>query len=146
MWEMPVGYNIDKEHQLVMSTAYGVVTREDILCYQRRLVADPNFSPNFSQLADFTRVAKFEIDPTDIVLLAARTVFAPAARRALIVSDDKAVELARIFEILRDSNGKHGLRIFRDVEEGFDWIFPYGTQSFVFLGNREKERVTQKRL
>jgi hypothetical protein len=142
---MPVGYKIDKEHKLVMSTAYGVVTREDILFHQQRLLADADFSRNFSQLADFTRMAKLEVNATDIASFAAKTVFAPESRRAIIVPDDEAFGLARMFEILRDAKGDDGIRVFRSVEEGFDWIFPDGSHSYAFSGSRVKERETQKK-
>lgn len=142
---MPVGYKIDKEHKLVMSTAYGAVTREDIFFHQQRLAADPDFSPNFSQLADFTRMAKLEFNAADIVSFATKTIFAPEARRAIIAPDDEAFGLARMFEILRDTRGESGVRVFRTMEEGFDWIFPEGAQSFAFSGNSEKERATQKK-
>jgi len=142
---MPVGYKIDKEHKLVMSTAYGVVTREDILFHQQKLEADPDFRRTFSQLADFTRMAKLEINATDIASFAAKTIFAPESRRAIIVPDDEAFGLARMFEILRDSKGESGVRVFRSVEEGFDWIFPDAAQPYAFTGNRESERAAQKK-
>jgi hypothetical protein len=142
---MPAGYKIDKEHRLVMSTAYGVVTREDILFHQQRLVADPDFSPTFSQLADFTRTAKLEINAADVAAFAAKTIFAPEARRAIIVADAEAFGLARMFEILRDSKGEAGIRVFLSVEEGFDWIFPDVAHSYAFSGNREIARAAQKK-
>jgi hypothetical protein len=142
---MPVGYKIDKEHKLVMSTAYGAVTREDVLFHQQRLTADPDFSRNFSQLADFTRMAKLEINAADIASFAAKNIFAPQARRAIIVPDDEAFGLACMFEILRDAKGENGIRVFRSIEEGFDWIFPDGAHPFAFSGSREKERATQKK-
>jgi hypothetical protein len=142
---MPVGYKIDKEHKLVMSTAYGAVTREDILFHQQRLVADLDFCRNFSQLADFTRMAKLEINATDVATFAAKTIFAPEARRAIIVPDDEAFGLAQMFEILRDVKGEGGIRVFRSVEEGFDWIYPDGAHSYAFSSNRENARAAQKK-
>jgi hypothetical protein len=126
---MPVGYKIDKEHRLVMSTAYGVVTREDVLFHQQRLVTDPDFRPTYSQLADFTHMAVLEFDATAAGLFAAGDVFAPEARRAFIVSNKEAFGLARVFDTLRGSNGEEGIRVFLTVEEGFDWISPRGTSS-----------------
>jgi hypothetical protein len=142
---MPFGYKIDKEHKLVMSTYYGVVTRENILTHQQRLVADPDFSRTFSQLADFTRMTKLEINAADIASFATKTIFAPEARRAIVVPDDEAFGLARMFEILRDSKGESGVRVFRSMEEGFNWIFPDGTNSYAFPANREGDRATDKK-
>ena len=31
--------------------------------------------------------------------------------------------MARMFEMLREANGEHGIRVFRTLEEGLGWIF-----------------------
>jgi len=121
------------------------VTREDILFHQQRLAADPDFSRNFSQLADFSRMAKSEIKATDVASFAAKNIFAPESRRAIIVADDEAFGLARMFEILRDAKGEAGIRVFLSVEEGFDWIYPDGAHSYVLSGSRETARAAQKK-
>ncbi len=120
---MPACYKIDKERRLVMSTAYGVVTRQDLLSHQETLLADPDFGNTFSQLADFTRMARLEVTAADVRVIAARNVFAPEARRAIVVADEAAFGLSRMFEILRAAKGEEGIRVFRTVEEGFGWIF-----------------------
>jgi hypothetical protein len=120
---MPACYKIDKERRLVMSTAFGVVTRQDLQNHQETLLADPEFGNAFSQLADFTRMTRLEVSAADVRALAAKDVFGPEARRAFIVSDDAAFGLSRMFEILRAAKGEEGIRVFRTVEEGFGWIF-----------------------
>jgi hypothetical protein len=47
---MAAFYKIDKERHLVMSTGAGVLTLPDLLAHQEKLLADPDFSPDFSQL------------------------------------------------------------------------------------------------
>jgi hypothetical protein len=120
---MPACYKIDKERRLVMSTAYGVVTRQDLQNHQEALLVDPDFGKTFSQLADFTRMTRMEVTAADVRVLAAKNVFAPEARRAFIASDEAAFGLSRMFEILRAAKGEEGIRVFRTVEEGFAWIF-----------------------
>jgi hypothetical protein len=120
---MPVCYKIDKDRRLVITTGYGVVTRQDIEDHQRSLWTDPDFSCTFSQLADFSRMARTELNAVDMHSFAKRNVFASNARRAVIVPNDVAFGLARLFEILRGSKGENGIRVFRTVEEGFVWIF-----------------------
>ena len=39
-----------------MSTADGVLTRQDILGHMDRLSNDPDFDPDFCQLIDFTQI------------------------------------------------------------------------------------------
>ena len=121
---MPVGYKIDKERKLVMSTAYGAVTREDMLFHQQRLLADPDFDRTYSQLADFTSMGELKFGAKDVELFAANDVFAPQARRAIVVADDASFRIARMFEVLRSSKGENGIRVFRTIEEGIDWVLP----------------------
>jgi predicted phosphoribosyltransferase len=119
---MPVTYKIDKQQRLISSNAYGVVTREEILEHQRKLAADPDFSPTFSQIADFTRTTKLEIKAADVQVFAARNIFAPTVRRAIVVTDGEAFGLARMFEILRDAKGEQGNRVFIKLEDALKWI------------------------
>jgi hypothetical protein len=122
MQGMPVSYKIDKESRLVTSTAWGVITRQEIIDHRRKLAADPDFSPTYSTIADFTRVTKLEITAADVQAFAAKNVFAPSARRAIIVADSEAFGLARMFEILRDAKGEEGIRIFRKIEHAREWL------------------------
>jgi hypothetical protein len=82
---MPSGYKIDKERRLVTSSAWGVVTREDVFSHQQKIAADPDFVPTYSQLLDFTRTTKLEFTATDVQAFAARRIFAPTAKRAIVV-------------------------------------------------------------
>ncbi|MFZ0821075.1 MAG: hypothetical protein WAM91_13470 [Candidatus Acidiferrales bacterium] len=120
---MPCCYKIDRERRLVMSTGYGVVRREDLMEHQNQLLADPDFDPAFSQLMDFGHMTKLEVTATDMHLLAERNIFAPGARRAVVVSDDAGYGLARMFETLRDEKGERGIRVFRRLEDGLEWVF-----------------------
>ncbi len=120
---MPGCYKIDKERRIVMSTGYGVVTREDFLEHQNKILADPDFDPSYAQLLDFGHMTKLEVNAEDVRLLAERNVFAAEARRAIVVPDDVGFGLARMFELLRDAKGERGIRVFRRLEEGLEWVF-----------------------
>ncbi|HXQ98666.1 MAG TPA: hypothetical protein VN774_09515 [Candidatus Limnocylindrales bacterium] len=121
---MPGCCKIDKERRLVLTTASGVFTREDVLAIQRKLAKDPDFDPTFSQLLDTTHVTKQEVTAEDIQKLAEASLFAPHARRAIIVKHDVCYGFARMFELLRADKGDHGISVFRDLEEGLEWVFP----------------------
>jgi hypothetical protein len=122
---MPAFYHIDKDRKLVMSTASGVLTRNDISTHMMNLLKDPDFNPAFSQLADFTHMTGREFTADDIRDFARTNVFSPNSRRAFIVADDETESLAEMFAILRDVAGERGIRIFRTLEEGIDWIIPH---------------------
>jgi hypothetical protein len=88
-----------------------------------KLMKDPDFDPSYSQIADFTQVTKIELTAQDVHELAQRSVFSPQSRRALIVPNDVAYGLGRMFEMLRENQGEMGIRIFRNLEEALDWVF-----------------------
>lgn len=121
---MPAFYHIDKERRLVLSTASGVLSRDDLHNHMQRLLKDPDFDPNFSQLADFTHLTRLDFTADDVRQLAQTTVFSSDARRAFVVGDEVSEELAEMFVLLRKVAGEHGIRVFRTLEDGIDWILP----------------------
>jgi hypothetical protein len=122
---MPAFYHIDKTRKLVMSTASGVLTRNDLAGHMQRLLADPDFNPSFAQLADFSHLTALDFTADDVRDFARKDVFSPSSRRAFIVADDQSESLAQMFAILRDVAGERGIRVFRTLEEGIDWIIPH---------------------
>jgi hypothetical protein len=120
---MPAFYKIDKERKLVLSTASGALTKEDILGHQERLVKDPDFDPHFSQLADFTHITQVGITPEDVLLFARRNIFSSDSRRAMVVKDDATFGLAKMFEMHRELAGEIRIRVSRNIDEALDWIF-----------------------
>lgn len=119
---MPVHYKIDKERRLVVSTASGVLTPEDIFAHQKALGKDPDFDRMFSQLSDFTQVTELNLTQQDVLKIAEATLFAPDARRAIVVKDKRAFGLARMFEVLRADKGDRGIVVFGDYDEGLAWV------------------------
>jgi hypothetical protein len=126
---MPAFYKIDKERKLVMSSGSGVLTIEDILMHQERLLEDPDFDSSFSQLTDFTQFAKIDITADQVRIAAKKNIFSPRSRRALVVKNDLQYGLARMFEIHRDSAGEVGIRVFRNMDEALDWVLSKDTAS-----------------
>jgi hypothetical protein len=123
---MPYFYKIDKERKLVMSTAAGELTKDEIQSLQDQLREDPNFDPDFSQLADLTHVTAMNITGAEMQELAERTAFSPKARRAVIANNDLAFGLARTFEQFLGTKGDQGIRVFRKLEDALDWIVGKG--------------------
>ncbi len=119
---MPFFYKIDKERRLVMSTAAGELTKDEVLSLQDQLRKDPDFDPSFSQLSDLTHVTVMNITGAEMQELAASTAFSSRSRRAVLASNDLAFGLARMFEQIREAKGDLGIRVFRKLEDALDWI------------------------
>jgi hypothetical protein len=124
---MAAFYKIDKERRLVMSTGTGVLTLADLLAHQEKLLADTDFSPDFSQLWDLTHVTEVELTSKDVHRLAQRSIFSPDSRRAILASRDLVFGLARTFEIYRDILGENGIRVFRNLDDALEWVLAKNT-------------------
>jgi len=118
---MAVSYAIDKERKLVLSVGSGVLTKEDILAHQQRLLKDADFEPSFAQISNFTAVTETNLNAADVRAIAAATIFSARSRRALLVSTNEQFELGRMFASLREAHGEYGVRVFRDREEAMNW-------------------------
>jgi hypothetical protein len=124
---MPTFYKIAKDRRLVLSTASGVFTLADALAHQDQILADPDFSPLYSQLYDFTHVTKIDLSADDICKLAERDIFHPTSSRVILVTNDLGQGLAQLFKILRDHAGEKRIRIFRNLDEALEWLFMMNT-------------------
>jgi hypothetical protein len=119
---MPVFLNIYKERRLVMSSVSGVVTIADALAHRENLRKHPDFDPSFSQLVDLSNVTKIEFSREDVERFAQDTIFSLNSRRAAVATGDRVYGLARMFEMLRESKGEAGLRVFRHLDEALEWV------------------------
>jgi hypothetical protein len=118
---MPAFYKIDKERRLVLSSGSGILNLDEALSHFERLLADPEFDPTYSQLMDFSQVERFDFTAVDVQQMALRKIFSKESRRAILVPNDLAFGLARMYEILRENGGEHGVRVFRNLEAALEW-------------------------
>lgn len=121
---MPSFYKIDKDRRLVLSTGWGAFTLADAVSHQRKLAQDRDCDPGFSQIADFTQVTQFDLTTDDMHRFAQSSVFSPVSRRAVLMPNEAAFGIGRMYEILRGLEGEKGIRVFRTLEEALDWVFP----------------------
>ncbi len=126
---MPTIYKIDSKQRLVFTTAWGTFTLNDALSHQDKLSRDPDFDPSFSQIIDLTQVKKVEVTGEDVREIAARSIFAVNARRAVIVSTDAGYGLVRMFETYRELQGEKGIRVFRELDGAVHWALTGDAES-----------------
>ena len=121
---MPVSFQVDKARRLVVSTASGFLTVTDILAHQRKLLADANFDPECSQLVDCSAITGIDLSPDDVRAVTATAVFSTHSRRAIVVATDEQFGFAEMFKMMREAQGEHGIRVFRDRAEALLWALP----------------------
>ena len=119
---MPSSYVIDKERKLVITTAWGDCSADDVLEFRKQVLKDRDFDPSFSQLADFTGVTKVDVSPDEVRMLATKSPFSTQSRRALVADNQVIFGLSKMFGILRNLRGEKLIRVFRTRNEALDWL------------------------
>jgi hypothetical protein len=118
---MPVTYSIDPVERLVRNVGFGVLTDNDMRETQRRMVADPEFHPGYSQLFDLTAVSEIRLTTAWIREMANASAFAPGARRALIVNQALLYGLSRMFQAYLGEGGE-AFGVFYTRQEAEAWL------------------------
>ncbi|HMF91965.1 MAG TPA: hypothetical protein VKL40_15080 [Candidatus Angelobacter sp.] len=119
---MPASYVIDKKSRLVMGTATGVLTLDEVLASRRQLMRDPDFDPTFSQLGDLSTVSSIDLTADEVRMLAETSPFSLASRRAFVGERPEVYGLARMYSILRGLRGDQEIRVFRSREAALEWL------------------------
>lgn len=120
---MPFDYTIDKQHRLVLSTVWGVVTTQEIREHDHRLRNDPDFDPTFYQLADYTAITELAVTADEVRQFAQVKLFSPDARRGFVAPEPAVYGVGRMFQTYREMSrvGEH-VQIFRDRSAALQWL------------------------
>jgi hypothetical protein len=119
---MPLSYEIDEEHRLVITTAWGTVSAEEAIQLQHDIRNDTRLNADFFHLVDLTRLTSVDIDMTTMAELAARQSFA-TSRRAFVVGSNKLAHgMARMFIALRRATGEEQMQVFAERNEALLWL------------------------
>lgn len=120
---MPLRFRIDDEAGLVITTAEGRVSAEDLLAHARELALTPN-RPH-RELVDFSDRVEITV-PTEAVrqmaaFLANEDVNIPDSRLALVAKTDAVFGMMRVFQAHREHSNV-AIRVFRDRDEALRWL------------------------
>ena len=118
---MPQSHQIDTARRIVVSRAWGGLSTVDFLAHFQAVGADPPFDPTFAQLVDLRDVTVFTLDTGTIREKAARSLFQPGVRRAIVAPSDIAFGLARMFGMYAAS-ASQTVSVFRTIDEAERWL------------------------
>ena len=120
--ESKVRYLIDKQRQLIRTTAEGCVRFDDIRDHQDRLLADPDFDGSFDQLIDTTPATRFDISRHEAKILAQRRMLSPEARRAFVAIKPHIFGLGRMMMIYHEGLKSAEVQLFYSMDEALKWL------------------------
>jgi hypothetical protein len=120
---MPLLYAIDKDRQLIITTASDRVTYEEIKDHQGRLLRDSNFDPRFNQIIDMTAVTTLDISIEEAKRIAQRPLFSKTSRRAFVASDPGVFGMGRLMEAYNEmSDAASRTYVFSDLPSALIWL------------------------
>jgi len=123
---MPITYRIELDRRLVVSTAFGVLTDAELLAHKNRLAADPLFRSDLRELGDGRSVERLEVTLDGIRAMVSCDAALGAARSpqklALVLSEDLAFGMARMYQGMRGSDNNGAVGVFRDINEARIWL------------------------
>jgi len=120
---MPSSYQIDLENGLVRCRAWGVFTHSEATATRLEFTSDPAFRSDFSQVYDFSEVARIEMTGEEIRDLGSYSPFGRYAKRAAIAPGDAIFGALRMFEIQHEaSGGRTTIHVFRSTSEAEAWL------------------------
>jgi len=104
----------------------GRVTNEELLEYQQRLAADPDFRPTMNNVIDTRGVTDVSVTVLGLRIAATPSIFAPGSRRAIIASGTSPAYrdgegYLRMFEALRHQSGED-IKFFSTAEDVHRWL------------------------
>jgi hypothetical protein len=115
-----LNYVVDPEKRLVSVKFGRKLTVTDIENYAASLRANPQFDPDFSEIADLSEVEELDLQPDEFIRLADKIdPFSLQAKRAFVARTAVQSHAARMHKILRT---QRDFSIFRSVEEAEAWI------------------------
>lgn len=122
---MPISYRIDLEHYLILTTASGTLTDDDIVQHKARLVRDPDFKPGMKELSDIRGVDQLDVTPAGIMEMvnqdAKDSTTVGSHQLALVVSKEVAFGMARMYQSMTKPNIET-VGVFRDIDEARVWL------------------------
>jgi hypothetical protein len=118
---MPASYRIDKSLGLVLSTAQGVLTGQDILTHRRRLREDPDIDPNYNQLIDLRDVIDFSVSTAEMRMIATDYIFGENSHRAIVAEKAHNFGMARMYVLFSEALPDQ-MMVYRDMAEARRWL------------------------
>jgi hypothetical protein len=120
---MPLRFRIDHAADLVITTAEGRVSVEELHAHARELARTPNRP--LRELVDFSDCVEISV-PTEAVRLTAKSLSdddenAPGSRVAMVANADAVFGMLRLFRVHREHSDV-AITVFRDRDEALRWL------------------------
>lgn len=122
---MPFATSFYVDRRLILTRAWGHITLDDMRAFRQELAARPEFDPTWAHVFDAGGAVRFDLSSEEIRLLAATSLLAPCARRALVATDSVIFGLFRmygaLFQLQVDGSA---VGVFTTLDDAIEWVTP----------------------
>jgi hypothetical protein len=122
---MPLATSFYLDRRLIITRGWGHITLADMRAYQQELVQRPEFDPTWAHVFDAEDAVQFDMSSEEVRQLAATSVLAPSARRAMVTTDLATFGFFRmygtLFELQVDGSA---VGVFRTLDDAIEWVTP----------------------
>ena len=112
-------YTIDRERDVVLITATGVLTADDLLTGVAKATRDPDFHPDIRILIDYLAVTDLKFSARTVETMAGYRIYSAKSRRAFLVTAGFA---AGIFEYYRTYVTAEQMEVFLNRAPALAWL------------------------
>jgi len=120
---MPFETSFHPSWRLTITRAWGHITLDDLRAYRQELAARPEFDPAWGHVFDAGGAVQVDLSSEEIRHLAATTVLAPSARRAIVATDRAILGLFRMYGTLFERQvGGSAVGVFTTLREAIEWV------------------------
>src|SRR4051794_19869347 len=116
---MPVHHIVEPHLRLVLINLIGVITNDDLLECQAKLLSNPLFEGGFDRLVDGSDATKFALTQNAVRAAAQTAVHRGMRRAALVGTTDYIYGLMRMYESY--AFGAE-VAVFRSLGEAYQWL------------------------
>lgn len=125
---MPVKYQIDHTHRIVVMNPWGVLTDEEVFSYKKEVWSKPEVY-GYDELVDLEKVSEIKLSSLDRVaelakLSVSMDVPGVKSKLAIIATQDFHFGLGRMYEAHRgmSEHSTKAVRVFRNRPEALEWL------------------------
>ena len=118
---MPISFQIDPRHEIVFSTAEGMISDEELLASQAAIGGHADFRVHFSQLYDFREADFKEVAAQVVGVLARSDPFSGMALRAFLARTPLQYGVLRMYISMCMKAGE-SMKIFENRDEALEWL------------------------
>jgi len=121
---MPILYTVDTEAGVILTTASGRLTDEDVLGHKKTLLDDPRVAAGMSEISDVREVTELAVTPVGVRSFVsfdrASAPALPGHRLAIVASQDFVFGMARMYQMTGSEDDRVG--VFRCPDEAKAWL------------------------